>query len=139
MAQFYLEFKSRAIDTFQQQWYVNVETSYSLNLYTYFKTCFEQEQYLNELLPKYRVALSKLRLASNKLKIVTGRYAVNEVNREQRICTLCVLREIEDDFHFVIKCPAYSAIRSKYISHYFIENLASLIMFFFYSHHILVL
>ena len=114
---FYLELKSRAIDTFQQQWYVNVETSYSLNLYTYFKTCFEQEQYLNELPPKYRVALSKLRLASNKLKIVTGRYAVNEVNREQRICTLCVLREIEDDFHFVIKCPAYSAIRSKYISH----------------------
>ena len=73
---FYLELKSRAIDTFQQQWYVNVETSYSLNLYTYFKTCFEQEQYLNELLPKYRVALSKLGLASNKLKIVTtGRYA----------------------------------------------------------------
>jgi len=29
------------------------------------------------------------------------------------------LREIEDDFHFVIKCPAYSAITSKYISHYF--------------------
>ena len=53
---FYLEFKSRVID---------------INLYRYFKTCFEQEQYLNELLPKYRVALSKLRLASNKLKIVT--------------------------------------------------------------------
>ena len=63
--------------------------------------------------------MSKLRLASNKLKIVTGRYAVNRVSREQRICTLCGLREIEDDFHFVIKCPAYSAIISKYISHYF--------------------
>jgi len=49
-------------------------------LYRYFKTCFEQEQYLNELLPKYRVALSKLRLASNKLKIVTGRYDANRVN-----------------------------------------------------------
>jgi len=54
---FYLEFKSRVIDIFQQQWYVNVETSSSLNLYNYFKTCFEQEQYLNELQPKYRVAL----------------------------------------------------------------------------------
>ena len=62
------------------------------------------------------------------------------VNREQCICILCVLREIQDDFHFVIKCPAYSAIRSKYISHYsFIEDLASLSMFLFYSHHILVL
>ena len=88
-------------------------------MYNYFKTCFEQEQYLNELLPKYRIALSNLRLASYKLTIFTGRYAVNRVNREQRICTLCVLREIKDDFHFVIKCPAYSAIRSKYISHYF--------------------
>ena len=55
--------------------------------------------------------MSKLRLASNKLKSVTGRYDVNRVNREQHICTLCVLREIEDDFHFVIKCPAYSVIR----------------------------
>ena len=51
------------------------------------------------------------------LKNVTGRYAANRINREQRICTLCVLKEIGDDFHFVIKCPAYSAIRSKYISH----------------------
>ena len=34
-------------------------------------------------------------------------------------CLKSVLREIEDDFHFVIKCPAYSAITSKYISHYF--------------------
>ena len=64
-----------------------------------------------------------MRLASNKLKIVTGRYAVNRVSREQHICTLCTLREIEDDFHFVIKCPAYSAKRSKYISHYFIEEV----------------
>jgi len=62
--------------------------------------------------------LSKLRLASNKLNIITGRYAVNRVNREQRICTLYYLREIEDDLHFVIKCPAYSSIRIKYISQY---------------------
>ena len=51
-------------------------------------------------------------------RFLLNRYAANIVNREQRICTLCVLREIEDDFHFVIKCPTYSAIRSKYISHY---------------------
>ena len=89
-------------------------------MYNYFKTCFEQEQYINELLSKYRVALSQLRLASNKLKIVTGRYAANRVSREQRICKLCGLREIEDDFHFVIKCPASSAISCKYISHYFL-------------------
>ena len=63
--------------------------------------------------------MSKLRLSSNKLKIITGRYAANIVKREQRICTLCVLREFENDFHFVMKCPAYSAIRCKYISHYF--------------------
>ena len=60
---------------------------------------------------------------------------INRVNCEQRICTLCVLREIEDDFHFVIKCTAYSARRSKHISHYFfIEDLASLSMYIFCSH-----
>ena len=60
-----------------------------------------------------------MRLASYKLTIVTGRYAADRVSREQHICTLCVLRDIKDAFHFVIKCPAYSAIRSKYISQYF--------------------
>jgi len=33
------------------------------------------------------------------------------------MCTLSDLRDIEDDFHFVIKCPAYSAIRNKFISY----------------------
>ena len=80
-----------------------------------------------------------MRLASNKLKIDTGRYAVNEVNREQRICTLCVLREIEDDFHFVIKCPVYSAIRSKYISHSIYRRPSVFKDVSRYSHHILVL
>ena len=37
-------------------------------------------------------------------RFLLNRYAANRVSREQRICTLCVLREIEDDFHFVIKC-----------------------------------
>ena len=65
---------------------------------------------------------------------------INRVNCEQRICTLCVLREIEDDFHVVIKCPAYSAVRNKiHFTLFFIEDLASLSMFLFYSHHILVL
>jgi len=59
-----------------------------------------------------------LRFASNKLKIVTVRFAVNKVNRKQRICTLYYLREIEYDLHFVNKCPTYWAVRSKYISHY---------------------
>jgi len=53
-------------------------------------------------------------------RFLLNRYAAKRVSREQRICTLCVLREIEDDFHFVIKCPAYSAIRRKYSSHYFL-------------------
>ena len=81
--------------------------------------------------------MPKLRLAPNTLKIVTGRYAVNRVSREQRICTLCGLREIEDDFHFVIKCPAYSAIISKYISHYFYRR-PSVFKYVSLLHHILV-
>ena len=82
--------------------------------------------------------MSKLRHASNELNIVTGRFAANRVNREQRICTLCVLREIEDDFHFVNKCPVYSAIRSKYISRYFYRR-PSVFKYVSLLHHILVL
>jgi len=76
---------------------------------------------------------------SNLLTPVTGRYiAINRVKCEQRVCTLCNLRDIEDDFHSVLKCPAYTNIRPNYIS-FFTEDLATLDMFFSCSHCTLVL
>ena len=39
------------------------------------------------------------------LKIETGRYGVNRVPAEERLCDAC--NSIEDEFHVLMKCPIY--------------------------------
>ena len=86
----------------------------SLFLYRKFKTTFELATYLQKVeSPKLRKFLSKIRLSSHNLNIEEGRYR-NEA-RPQRVCNLCDKRDIEDEFHFIIVCPIYSNIRSKFI------------------------
>ena len=66
-------------------------------------------------LKKFRIVLSQLRLSAHQLRIETGRYSQNRVDRALRLCTLCDRSDIEDEYHFVLICPAYSQIRQKYI------------------------
>lgn len=79
------------------------------------------QPYLNSCIPsKYKTMLSKFRLSAHALNIETGRY--DATRRENRKCTKCNLSEIEDEFHFVLKCPHYADIRNLYIRPYFINR-----------------
>ena len=63
---------------------------------------------------KFRFALARLRTSSHRLKIEAGRWA--KPTRKliaERLCFLC--NTLEDKFHFILECPAYSNLRSKYI------------------------
>jgi hypothetical protein len=115
LCMFHREFKLRVIDVFKQHWINSIDQSTSLPLYNYFKPVFGQEQYLNKLPVKSMVAISKLRLSSHCLRIVTSRYTNNRIPLEERLCTLCNLNEIEDEFHLVLKCPVYNDLRKRFI------------------------
>ncbi len=39
------------------------------------------------------------------LRIETGRYGAQRVERHLRYCTVCDMMDIEDEFHFVLKVP----------------------------------
>ena len=57
------------------------------------------------------------------LRIQNGRYARNNVPREQRYCLCCKsIVDIEDEFHVVLLCPCYTAIINEYIPHYYINR-----------------
>ena len=66
--------------------------------------------------------MSRLRLSSHQLKIETGRYAQNRIERNLRYCTICNSNEIEDEFHFVIMCPSYRELRKKFIKSYYYKK-----------------
>ena len=57
---------------------------------------------------KDRIELLKLRLSNHKLHIETGRF--NNLDEGRRICPFCK-NQIENEIHFTISCPTYTALR----------------------------
>jgi len=112
---FLCELKCRIVDAFKQEWFGNMNDSSVLDMYRIFKTTLEYETYL-DLLPKsLRTYFVKLRASAHPLRIQTGRYARNNIPRNERYCQCCDQRDIEDEFHFICKCPCFQQLRQKYI------------------------
>ena len=59
---------------------------------------------------EHRKVLSKFRCSDHTLSIEVGRHKGLEV--EQRLCKMCQLNLVEDEFHFLAICPAYDNIRA---------------------------
>ena len=110
--------KQRVYDTYLQKWYSDINNSARLKAYSVFKHTFEPEKYLN-VIPenKYKIAMSRFRISSHSLNIETGRY--DGTPRKNRICKLCTMNKVEDEYHFLLVCPHYRELRSKYFKPYF--------------------
>ena len=37
------------------------------------------------------------------------------LERNQRVCSMCNSNDIEDEFHFILQCPAYNDLRKKFL------------------------
>jgi len=78
--------------------------------YQYLIDNFTLQYYLVKCLPtRYRKYITNICLSSHNLAIETGRY--NSVRDRNRLCFICPL-EIEEEFHFVLKCPLYIDLRN---------------------------
>ncbi len=100
-----------------------MDTNRVLNLYKHVKPEFGYEKYLDIVQnKKLRSTFTRLRLSAHNLRIETGRYGRNRIERQERYCVYCDLRDIEDEFHFTLVCPLYIDIRSKYIATYYVRH-----------------
>ena len=50
-------------------------------------------------------------MSSHTLTIETGRYAKPKIAKEERKCRYCNLDDVEDEKHFLLKCPLYNEER----------------------------
>ena len=118
---FHLSFKNVVLDNFKQAWWQSINNSGTLCTYKYIKNSFGFEPYLDKciLSKKLRKPMSRLRLSSHHLHIESGRYARQRLERNQRYCALCNTLDIEDEYHFVIKCPIYENLRKEFIKPYY--------------------
>ena len=99
-------------DNLLHEWYSDVNETSKAFHYKNFKCIFESENYLSLDIPaKYIHTFSKFRCSSHKLFVETDRH--RDIPYQQRICSLCTLHEIENEFCVHI-CPLYSGVREQY-------------------------
>ena len=100
--------KLRLKDIYDQKWAESVfNNSVCLN-YRAMTTQKKLKSYLVNLPSQYMFAFCKFKCANHKFPIVTGRY--NGLPIDERICTLCNMNEIGDEFHYLYKCVHFNDI-----------------------------
>ena len=90
------------VDQFKQLWYSDMYNSPKSLNYRLFKKSITFEKYLLNLPPKLSMKYCIFRTGNAKLPIETGRWF--NIARENRICHLCLCKEIGDEFHYLFKC-----------------------------------
>ena len=108
-------------------WQHTLEDSKKLEFYNTFKTEYTPSYYL-DLTKKItnRKSLVKLRIGNHKLIIESGRY--DQIPRENRLCPSCRSSEIEDETHFLFKCPKCSIQRDEFYNkaQFYVHNIKQL-------------
>ena len=106
--------KSSIQTKYEQDWLTTINSDLQRKLRTYktFKTSFKMENYILSQKLEKRKYFTKLRISSHNLHIETGRYNRPKTAPNDRICALCNSGDIEDEFHFMLKCTLYDQERS---------------------------
>ena len=102
---------SRIVDIFHQNAFADIGREDSkLRTYAHIKTDIGREPYLTKIKNiRERIMFTKFRLSNHSLMIEKGRYNTNK-DRSDRFCPFCP-GKIEDEIHFLMKCPCFDAHR----------------------------
>ena len=96
----------------EQSWRIEVQNKPKLRSYMTFKSNISVENYVTQCKSKHiRNLIAQFRAGIYPLQIEIGRY--RHIPLENRLCSLCCLNKIEDEFHVVCICPKYSKERTK--------------------------
>ena len=110
--------KQRLIDLAYQKIDSFVDNSNKCFIYRHIHKHRQLQDYLvKNISSKCRQIITKFRVSAHRLSIETGRY--DDVSRQRRMCTKCTIRDVEDEFHFILICPYYIEIRRQFIKLYF--------------------
>ncbi len=86
-----------------------------MRTYKLFKSSLVKEDYLNIKNAKLRRAITKFRISAHRLAIELVRYNKPPLPPEERICTACPNKPIEDEQHFILECHKYDTDRKRLV------------------------
>ena len=105
-------FNTKTKTTYFHKWKKHIAESKKLEVYKLIKTDYEEENYLSQLRNfEERKTFTKFRISNHKLAIETGRYRKQNMQRNQRLCVFCNLKETESEKHMFTHCPLYRDLR----------------------------
>ena len=107
--------KTRINDQFIQYWLSLVQNCEKLNIYKTIKFEFCFEDYLEKCHISH--FLTKLRSGTMKRNLEIGRYV--NVPRNMRMCKCCNMKCVEDEYHFLLVCPAFRQVRLHWLPKYY--------------------
>ena len=85
-----------------------------LSTYSQFKSLLEPEKYLHVINSFWaRKHPAKFRTSNHDLATEKGRHA--KLERHRRMCNMCNLGCVEDEYNFILICPKYEYLREKYL------------------------
>ena len=88
------------------------------------KDRFEYENYLDIVPIDLRYFLLRLRVSSHSLRIQTGRYGIDRLPRNERICVQFDLNDIDDELHLLLNCPCSNDLRQTFIPGYYYSRIS---------------
>ena len=113
----------KLVEMFHETTLSAIQTSSKMKTLALLKSTPGKEQYLSDITnSKHRSALTRLRLSAHRLEIETGRYTVPKTQAENRYCAHCQFegnKAVEDEIHFLIKCPMLNKLREDTAPHKF--------------------
>ena len=112
----------RLNDMYEQNWHSNINEMNSCITYKLIKRELKLEKYLLQLNRHERINLCKFRCRNSKIPIITQGYAYLNIPRENRICNICDLDEVGDEYHYIMRCSYFEDNRIKHINSYFWSN-----------------
>ena len=101
--------RTRLCDAQVLQWSNGKLDKPKLRTYNLVKQEFIVENYVKYCDKSVRSHLCQIRCGILPLEIETGRH--RKIELQNRMCKLCNLNEVEDEFHFICKCPLYNYLR----------------------------
>ena len=105
--------KFNLIEKYKASWkHLIFETSKCLN-YRSFKHELNLEKYFNILLSDLAFTLCHFTTLNHKLPIEQGRFC--GVERDDRICEVCFLNKLGDEYHYILECSYFDCQRRQYI------------------------
>ena len=92
------------------KWLVDVQHKPKLRTYVLFKDDLKTEDYVKYCTNReQRSLLAQFRFGTLQLNIELGRF--RNIDLENRICEMCVMNVVENEYHFLCECPGYELDR----------------------------